>query len=61
MMGKTDDAFWRPEKHPTHMCKLFKMSMMMEIDQRSKNPTVCCAKCGAKADAPEFVCQPKIM
>jgi len=58
-MGKTEDGCCRPEKHPTHMCKLFNTGMMMDIDQRSAQPTVCCAKCGTKADAPEYVCQPK--
>ena len=58
-MSKKDNACWKPETHITHMCKLFKKSMMMEIDQRSANPTVACAKCGAKADVPESVCQPK--
>jgi hypothetical protein len=47
------------EKHPTHMCKLFKQGMIMEIDQRSAKPTVACAKCGAKADVSDAVCQPK--
>jgi hypothetical protein len=58
-MSKKDKDCWKPEKHPTHMCKLFKKGLMMEIDQRSANPTVVCAKCGAKTDAPESVCQPK--
>ncbi len=58
MSEKTKDC-WEPKEHPKHMCKLFKKSLMMEIDQRSANPTVACAKCGAKADKPESVCQPK--
>jgi hypothetical protein len=58
-MAKADNPCSRPENHPRHMCQLFKMGMMMEIDQRSAKPTVSCAKCGVKADAPEFVCQPK--
>jgi hypothetical protein len=58
-MGKKDHNCWKPEKHPKHMCKLFKKSLMMEIDQRSANPTVTCVKCGAKADTSESVCQPK--
>jgi len=59
IMSKQGKDCWEPEKHPTHMCKLFKKGMMMEIDQNSANPTVACAKCGAKADVPESVCQPK--
>jgi len=58
-MGKKDKDCWKPEKHPTHMCKLFKKGLMMEIDQQSSKPTVACSKCGAKADVPESVCQPK--
>lgn len=58
MSEKTKDC-WEPKKHPKHMCKLFKKGLMMEIDQHSANPTVTCAKCGAKADTPESVCQAK--
>ncbi len=57
-MSKEEKGCWKPDKHPTHMCKPFKKSMMMEIDQSSANPTVACAKCGAKTDVPESVCQP---
>jgi len=60
-MGKKDNDCWRPEKHPKHMCKLYKNGMMMEYDQQAKNPTVSCAKCGAKADLAEAVCQPKAL
>jgi hypothetical protein len=60
-MGKKDKDCWKPEKHPTHMCKLFKKGLMMEIDQQSSKPTVACSKCGAKADVPESVCQPKAL
>ncbi|MEN8728178.1 MAG: hypothetical protein AB1Z51_00080 [Desulfuromonadales bacterium] len=41
------------------MCELYKLGMMMEYDQQSQNPIVSCAKCGAKADLIEGVCQPK--
>ena len=58
-MSKKYKDCWKPEKHPKHMCKLFKKGMMMEIDQHSANPTVACAKCGAKSDVSESVCQPK--
>ena len=57
MADKQKDC-WKPEKHPQHMCKLLKLGMMQEIDRRSAKPTVRCAKCGAKADLPEAVCQP---
>jgi hypothetical protein len=59
IMGSTDRDCWKPAHHPTHMCALLRKGMMMEIDQRSSRPTVACAKCGARADAPESVCQPK--
>lgn len=58
-MGKQEDDCWKPEKHPTHMCKLLKKGLMMELDQQAANPTVACAKCGAKAARAEAVCQPK--
>lgn len=58
MSTKKQDC-WKPEKHPKHMCKLYKNNMMMEYDEQAKNPTVSCAKCGAKAHLPEAVCQPK--
>ena len=58
-MGSTDKDCRKPTKHPIHMCALLKKGLMMEIDQRSAKPTVACAKCGAKADLPESVCQPK--
>ena len=58
-MSKKENDCWEPDKHPTHMCKLLKKGLMMEIDQGSVNPTVSCAKCGAKADKPKAVCQPK--
>lgn len=58
-MTNTDKNCWKPEKHLTHMCKLFKKGLMMEIDRHSAKPAVVCAKCGAKADQPESVCQPK--
>ena len=58
-MGTQNKDCWKPEKHPKHMCKLYKNGMMMEYDQQSQKPIVSCAKCGAKADLPEAVCQPK--
>lgn len=58
-MGDANQDCWKPDKHPAHMCKLFKQGLMMEIDQASAKPTVVCAKCGAKADLAGSVCQPK--
>lgn len=59
-MGKRkDNECWDIDKHPAHMCKLFKQGRMMEYDQSAENPTVACAKCGAKAHRAESVCQPR--
>ena len=58
-MGSSDKDCLKPTGHKTHMCKLLKQGMMMDIDQRSAKPIVACAKCGARADSPDFVCQPK--
>lgn len=55
-MCSKDNGCWIPEKHPVHICKLFKKGL---IDQLSAKPTVACAKCGTRADLPESVCQPK--
>jgi len=59
MMGKDEKECWKPAKHPKHMCKLYKKGLMMEYDEQAKNPTIACAKCGAKARVAEAVCQPK--
>jgi hypothetical protein len=58
-MASTDRDCRQPANHPTHMCALLKKGLMMEIDLRSANPTVACARCGARADVPASVCQPK--
>ena len=58
-MGNNIKDCSNPEKHPRHMCELYRSNMMMEYDQQSRNPTVSCAKCGAEADLAESVCQPK--
>ena len=60
-MGDKDRDCWKPDKHPVHMCKLFKQGLMMEIDQAAVNPTVVCVRCGARADLPESLCQPRPM
>lgn len=41
------------------MCELRARGLMAEIDQRSANPTVVCGKCGAKADRPEYLHNPR--
>lgn len=41
------------------MCQLKAKGLMEEIDRRSGNPTVICNKCGAKADLPEQVHNPR--
>ncbi len=60
-MSKKHEDCWKPEIHPTHMCKLLKKGLMMELDRQAANPTVACAKCGAKAALAEAVCQPKAL
>ena len=58
-MGKKEKDCWKPDKHPRHMCKLYKKGLMMEYDEQAKNPEVSCARCGARANRAEAVCQPK--
>ena len=41
------------------MCELKAKGLMEEMDRRSNKPTVVCGKCGAKADAPEYLHNPR--
>lgn len=41
------------------MCELRAKGLMEKIDNRSTNPTVVCGKCGAKADNPEDLHNPR--
>jgi hypothetical protein len=41
------------------MCELKAKGLMEEIDRRSLNPIVVCGKCGAKADKPEYLHNPR--
>lgn len=41
------------------MCELKAKGMMEEIDRRSSKPTVVCGKCGAKANLPEQLHNPR--
>jgi hypothetical protein len=41
------------------ICQLKAKGLMEEIDQRSTDPTVVCGKCGAKANLPEQVHNPR--
>ena len=41
------------------MCQLRAKGLMEEIDRRSTNPSVVCNKCGAKANLPEQVHNPR--
>ena len=41
------------------MCELRAKGMMEEMDRRSIQPTVVCGKCGAKADRPEDLHNPR--
>lgn len=41
------------------MCELRAQGMMEELDRRSSAPTVVCGKCGAKANRPEYLHNPR--
>ena len=41
------------------ICELRAKGLMEEIDRRSTNPTVVCGKCGAKADSPKHLHNPR--
>ncbi len=41
------------------MCELRAQGLMADIDRYSTNPKFVCGKCGLKADAPEFLHNPR--
>ncbi|MCW8859601.1 MAG: hypothetical protein OQK50_02435 [Deltaproteobacteria bacterium] len=41
------------------MCELRAQGLLEEIDRRSTHPTVVCGKCGAKANHPEHLHNPR--
>lgn len=41
------------------ICELRAKGLMEEIDRRSTKPTVVCGKCGAKANLPEHLHNPR--
>lgn len=41
------------------MCELRARGLMEEIDRRSSDPTVVCGKCGARANRPEDLHNPR--
>jgi hypothetical protein len=41
------------------MCELKARGLLEEIDRRCSAPTVICGKCGAKADRPEQLHNPR--
>ncbi len=47
-----------PESHKEHMCALKAQKKTELIECLSRNPTVKCGHCGAKADRPDNVCDP---
>ncbi|HEY6871924.1 MAG TPA: hypothetical protein VI298_04250 [Geobacteraceae bacterium] len=47
-----------PESHKEHMCALKATNNVELIECLSRNPTVQCGHCGAKADRPQNVCDP---
>lgn len=46
------------EKHKGHICWLTHMGLLNEVYHLTCNPTISCAKCGAKANQPHNVCFP---
>lgn len=46
------------EMHKGHICWLSHMGLIMEVRHLTDNPTVSCAKCGARANLPHNVCFP---
>lgn len=44
------------EMHKGHICWLTHMGLIMEVHHLTCNPTVCCSKCGAKANLAHNVC-----
>jgi len=57
-MGKEPEC-GAGERQRLHFCQLLQRGLMEERDRRSRRPTVVCCKCGARADAPEDLCQPR--
>ncbi len=48
-----------PEEHHLHMCQLKAKQMHKDIEKLVDSPKVVCANCGARANRPENLCQPK--
>lgn len=47
------------ETHKGHICWLSNMGLLMEVQHLTSDPTVRCAKCGAKANLAHNVCFPE--
>lgn len=58
MMNDKEKLSQREGRVP-HLCQLRQEGRMEEIDRSSSHPTVICCKCGAKANLPEYLCQPR--
>lgn len=48
-----------PSSAELKMCELKAKGLLDEMDRRAKAPTVVCGKCGAKADVPEHLHNPR--
>jgi hypothetical protein len=48
-----------PTEHKTHMCQLKQEGNIEEMDRHSANPSFACDKCGAKAEAEAYLCNPR--
>jgi len=49
------------EKHKGHVCFLTNMGLHAEVFKLTRNPTVVCRKCGARAGKAEHVCFPEAL
>jgi hypothetical protein len=53
------EACTRLEGHKAHMCQLKAEGCIEQMDKHSAKPNFTCNKCGAKAEAEDFLCQPR--
>lgn len=46
-------------EHKKHMCQLKAEGNIEELDRHAANPKFACNRCGAKAEAEGYLCQPR--
>lgn len=49
----------KPDQHTAHMCQLKHEGSIEEMDKHSAKPKFICNKCQAKADAEDYLCNPR--